>query len=93
MLYVSQLDQVDYVGPMHITHFAVDYDRPSQTISSTDPSFYYYYVGDLTIEWGHAWGCPGEANQNKWCKARKVLSEYDSCSSRKITCHNDPNES
>lgn len=46
----SLLDRTDYYGPVRVTKFGVEMYRPAQSISQTDPEWYYYYTAIQRLE-------------------------------------------
>jgi hypothetical protein len=81
----SLLDRTDYYGPIRVTKFGFEKYRPAQTVSESNPEWYYYYTIILRLEWGHDWGCsPDFFGSDTWCNVtQEVINEC----SQKVQCH------
>jgi len=70
-----QHDFIDYYGPVYVTNLKLLAERPqSQNINKYNPTYYYYYTLEETLEWGGSWACPADRSSN-WCKHSHRLDE------------------
>jgi len=92
----NQYDDIDYYGPVRVTDLKLIADRPKQEVNKYNPTYYYYYTLDETLEWGGGWGCPASSvKESTWCKYSHSLDndDYGPSSSdckKRIECTGNP---
>ena len=64
-IFTNHYNSIDYYGPVRVSGVGLKWVRPEQQVDSHNPSYYYYYRLEQTIEWGDSWACP--KTPKKWC--------------------------
>jgi len=90
-MFTDHYNGIDYYGPVRISSVGLEFYRPEQKIESYNPSYYYYYRLEQTIEWGDTWACPKTSKRKEnWCSVMDDL--YAEECKKKISCKGRPED-